>query len=254
VLEVGCGTGAMARQIARRLGDAGEIVGLDLSGDHVEFATSVAASKALENLRFQRGDGRRPPEEFLEGFDVVIARYVLMYAIADNSVTDLILGMIRCLRPGGRLLLIEADINFGSHMYPPPAEPLASVMRELVRYYRDQGGIEWRAGIRLFQWLTDAGLIDIDVRLLDCRIIRGGHPRTLVKHDGLDLETLMAPVLGSGLEGTKAGWLAEQWRGLLADARSFVYTPVFIASWIKPFAARPTLTREDPGNAKEQSR
>ena len=233
VLEVGCGTGALARQIARQFPDGAEIVGLDLSPDHVDFATTAAANEALDAVRFVRGDGRNPPAEFLDRFDIALARYVFMYAMADGTAIDLVNGMIRCLRPGGRLILIEADINFGSHMHPPPAEPLATVMRNIVEYYRDRGGIEWRAGIRLHEFLSKAGLRNIDIRMMGCRIIQGGRPLALVEHDGKDLDILMAPVPGSHPDAPSSAALAEQWRHLLSDEGSFAYTPIFMASWIK---------------------
>jgi SAM-dependent methyltransferase len=234
ILEVGCGTGALTREIARQWPDAVEVVGLDLSGSHVNFATAASAGASITTTRFVQGDGRRPAAEFIGRFDVVLARYVLMYAMADGSAVDLLSGMIRCLRPGGILLLIEADINFGSHMNPPPVEPLASIMRDVVRYYRERGGIEWRAGIRLYELLSEMRLDGVDVSLLNCRIIQGGCPRALVEHDGQDIETLIAPVVAGHFRESAAIELADQWRRLLSNTRGFTYTPIFMASWTKP--------------------
>jgi SAM-dependent methyltransferase len=234
ILEIGCGTGALTREIARQHRKAIEVVGIDLASSHVDRATTLAAQANLNNVRFMRADGRSPPEELLGSFDAVMARYVFMYAMADGSAADLLSGMIRCLRPGGALLLIEPDINFGAHMHPPPAEPLASVMRDVVHYYRQRGSIEWRAGIRLFELMTNAGFEGVELKLLDCRIIQGGRPRALAEHDGLDLEALMAPVIGCAPEAAIAGDLARQWRRLLGDSGSFIYSPIFVARWSKP--------------------
>lgn len=243
ILEIGCGSGAVTREIARQH-PTSEVVGVDLTHRHIEYATAAAAQAGLKNVRFMRGDGRDPPAQFVGHFDVVMARYVFMYAMADGSAGDLLAGMVRCLRPGGALLLVEADINFGSHMNPPPQEPLASVMREVVSYYRELGSIEWRAGIHLFELLTDAGLEGATVKLLDCRIIQGGHPSALVEHDGKDIETLIAPVVGRVPEAYVAGDMTMQWRRLLGDTRSFIYTPIFLARWRKPSPGRQEGSRQ----------
>ena len=234
ILEVGCGSGALTRALARRLGGKPEIVGLDLSPAHVAFAQATAAHRGARRLRFVTGDGRDPPAEFTASFDVVLARYVFMYALADGSAVDLLAGMISCLRPGGRLLLIEADINFGATLFPPPDEPLARAMRAIVRHYRAYGGIEWRAGVRMGEFLRRAGLEGVDVRLIDGRIIHGGRPRALVEHDGRDLEALLAPAIGAPADSAAVRDLAGEWRRRLADPTGFSYTPVFVTSWTKP--------------------
>jgi SAM-dependent methyltransferase len=233
VLEVGCGTGVLTRELARRLPSA-DVIGIDLSKRHVAFANRAAARAGLGRVRFAQGDGCDPPAEFLSAFDVVLARYVFMYAIADGSAANLLSGMIRCLRPGGRLLLIEADINFGTTMHPAPGSQLAATMRKVVRYYRARGGIEWRAGIRLYDLLVRQGLNGVDVRLIEGRIIQGGRPGSLVDHDGRDLETLIGPAIGQAPSGLAVRSLAAQWRATLADVGGFVYTPIFMASWIRP--------------------
>ncbi len=55
VLDVGCGSGAMARLIARDH-PALEVVGIDGNASYLDFAEGLRRAEGLENLRFEAGD------------------------------------------------------------------------------------------------------------------------------------------------------------------------------------------------------
>jgi len=56
ILEVGCGTGFLARLLAQAFPDA-QVIGLDTDGALLEVADQLAASQALMNqLTFSQGD------------------------------------------------------------------------------------------------------------------------------------------------------------------------------------------------------
>lgn len=98
VLDVGCGPGRHAHELARR----GIVVhGVDISARFVELAREAAPSGAT----FERLDARRLP--FDGEFDAVVclcqgAFGMMTHDDADDAVVG---GMARALRPGGRLLL-----------------------------------------------------------------------------------------------------------------------------------------------------
>lgn len=75
VLEIGCGTGAVARVLAGRP-QIGEVVGIDPSEIFIERARQLAAE--LPNLSFVVGDGRELP--FDDGaFDAVVCHTALCH-------------------------------------------------------------------------------------------------------------------------------------------------------------------------------
>jgi SAM-dependent methyltransferase len=94
VLDVGCGTGVLAREALRRVGQAGQVVGLDLN----EGMLAVAA-RAEPKIEWRHGDAASLPFEDAS-FDVVVSQFALMYFL-DRVVS--LSQMWRTLAPGGRL-------------------------------------------------------------------------------------------------------------------------------------------------------
>jgi ubiquinone/menaquinone biosynthesis C-methylase UbiE len=102
VLEVGCGTGAVARTLAVRPG-VGEVVGLDPSPVFVERARAIGAG--VDNLSYVTGSGTALP--FDDGaFDAVIFHTVLSHipeaggALAEAA---------RVTAAGGALAAFDGD-------------------------------------------------------------------------------------------------------------------------------------------------
>lgn len=94
MLEVGCGTGAVTRLLARRPGVA-EAIGVDPSSVFVAKAGELAAG--LDNASFEEGDGRAL--RFGDGgFDMVVCHTVLCHVPEPERVLT---EALRVLRPGG---------------------------------------------------------------------------------------------------------------------------------------------------------
>jgi len=90
VLDIACGGGDVAVDVARRLaraGIAGEVVGCDLSPVALEYATALAARGHVGRVRFTRLDVLRDP--WPTGFDVVMCSLFLHHLSDDDAVTVL---------------------------------------------------------------------------------------------------------------------------------------------------------------------
>jgi len=94
VLDVGCGTGVLAREALRRVGQDGQVAGVDLN----EGMLAVAA-RAEPAIDWRLGDAASLPFEDV-GFDAVVSQFALMYF--PDRVASL-REMWRTLAPGGRL-------------------------------------------------------------------------------------------------------------------------------------------------------
>jgi len=99
VLDVGCGNGAVALEVARRVGSGGSVLGLDLSGPMLATARQRAAGAGLTHARFEQGDAQVHPlgEAF---FDGVTSRFGVMFF---NDPVAAFANLARATRPGGRL-------------------------------------------------------------------------------------------------------------------------------------------------------
>jgi ubiquinone/menaquinone biosynthesis C-methylase UbiE len=101
VLDVGCGTGVLALEAARRVGDRGRVVGLDVN----DGMLAVARRKA-PHLDWRHGAAESLPFE-PGAFDAVISQFALMF-FQDRPAA--LREMLRVLRPGGRLAVAVWDV------------------------------------------------------------------------------------------------------------------------------------------------
>jgi SAM-dependent methyltransferase len=96
VLDVGCGTGVLAREARRRVGQEGRVVGLDLN----EGMLAVAA-RTEPTIEWRQGDAASLPFDDAS-FDIVVSQFALMY-FPDRATS--LSEMWRTLAPGGRLAI-----------------------------------------------------------------------------------------------------------------------------------------------------
>lgn len=97
-LDIACGTGLVTLEAARAVGNAGEVVGTDISGAMVAATQEAAAREGLRNVVTQRADAEALPGPD-DAFDVVLCALGLMYVPDPLRAMQ---EMHRVLRAGGR--------------------------------------------------------------------------------------------------------------------------------------------------------
>lgn len=95
VLDIACGTGIVARVARERLGDAGYIVGIDVSSDMLAVARAVAPG-----IDWRQGNANALPLHDREQFDIVVCQQGLQF-FPDKPAA--VAQMRRALAKGGRL-------------------------------------------------------------------------------------------------------------------------------------------------------
>ncbi len=106
VLDVGCGPGFLAAELAGALGRGGRVVGIDRSPTMLALAQARCGAAGLgDRVELQVGDARRLPAA--DGaFDAAVA--ALTYEFSGDVGTALA-EIHRVLRPGGRVLILDTD-------------------------------------------------------------------------------------------------------------------------------------------------
>ena len=100
-LDVCCGTGDLALELASRVAPGGHVVGCDFSEPMLDLAREKAA--AVEEARFEWADALQLPYD-AERFDAVTVGFgVRNLSDLDRGLAE----MSRVLRPGGRLVILE---------------------------------------------------------------------------------------------------------------------------------------------------
>jgi ubiquinone/menaquinone biosynthesis C-methylase UbiE len=100
VLDVGCGTGIVARLAAERVGPAGQVVGVDLNEGMLAVAGRIAPA-----VEWRQGDAVHLPFPD-SSFDVVLSQFALMF-VPDRA--GALREMVRVTRSGGEVLVSVWD-------------------------------------------------------------------------------------------------------------------------------------------------
>jgi SAM-dependent methyltransferase len=106
VLDVGCGTGVVARTVARQNTFSGTVIGVDLSSYLIKAAIRLATEEQVASqITFQTGDTRSL--DFADAaFDAVIAHTLISHV--DNPFT-VIQEAARVVKPGGMVAIFDGD-------------------------------------------------------------------------------------------------------------------------------------------------
>ncbi|HMI85221.1 MAG TPA: methyltransferase domain-containing protein [Polyangiaceae bacterium] len=153
MLDVGSGLGQFARAVAKITGV--RVVGVERSGDQIAESARQAGIAGEEHLLdLRHGDAQHLPLEDDEWatFDVAHARFLLEHV---REPLEIVKGMVRAVRPGGRIVLEDDDHDL-LRLWPEPPG-VAAIWKAYMRTY-DRAGNDPFTGRRLVQLLHQAGV------------------------------------------------------------------------------------------------
>ncbi len=104
VLDVGCGTGTLAMEVARRVGRAGRVAGVDPGTEQIARARAKAARRHVP-IEFQIGVIEQLPFPD-QTFDVVLST-LMMHHLPASLKHQGLAEIARVLKPGGRLVIAD---------------------------------------------------------------------------------------------------------------------------------------------------
>jgi SAM-dependent methyltransferase len=211
-LEVGAGTGTVARILADLVGPTGRVLAVDLDPRFLIDLPRQVEVRALD-LRTD------PLPE--AAFDLVHARMVVEHIPPQR---DLLSTLVRSLRPGGWLLVEDADFVTAGICVPPQPlhEKVLGALLDLTR----SGGYDDSYGRRLFADLRSLGLTDLAAEFHGGQIVAGEGsgwaPWQLL------VQQFQERLLEAGLLTQEE--LAEWWE-LSNDGRTVGTSPTMFCAW-----------------------
>ena len=212
VLDIGCGTGDDTRRVAELVGPDGEAVGVD-------------ASEAMIAAARRRTEGTGLPATFLVGdaaalhfadasFDAVRAERVLIHVPDAGRV---LAEMVRVTRPGGRVVVIDIDMDTCVFDLPD-----IDLTRRAVHAMSDALACG-QIGRQLRRRFAEAGLTDV---ALDSRFVLATRPFLPQLVPGCLLSAVDAGLLAK--EDADAFWEAIEAAQAVDDL--FAGIPFFVVS------------------------
>lgn len=219
VLDVGCGHGAVFDLLAARVGAAGHITGLDASHALLDEARQRCEKISL-GVELHQGDAHRLPFNDA-AFDATRADRVLIFLHDPGAA---LVEMARVTRPGGRVVVTEADL--GSAVVDAPDLELTRVLLATAAEAVPGGWI----GRRLRGLFVDAGLVDVEVHMFGAPSTNFGE---WVRRMGLAPAVQRAVALGRAPAAAARAWL-EEVEARDRAGRFFAASTFFMASATRP--------------------
>jgi SAM-dependent methyltransferase len=173
LLDCGCGPGSLTLDLARRL-NPGQVIGIDITDDHLAVGRAAAEQAGLENVEFRVGDAMALPFDDAS-FDVVLLHTVLDH-VRDPAAA--LAEACRVLCPGGLVAARCAD--FGGLVCWPDDGATPEFFRLLGALMRKHGG-DGERGRRVGAMLVEAGFEDVEI---SASFAAGGRPSSILMLEG----------------------------------------------------------------------
>lgn len=212
-LDVGAGTGSLARQLARRVAPTGHVTALDVD---TRFLEPLAA----EHLDVVQSDVTR---DELPGdpYDLVHARLLLEHLPQREAV---LATLVAATKPGGWVLI--EDFDWATvHMVDPPSaihDKVAGAIRDLFSRH----GYSPSYGRALPRALLRAGLQSVGTHAQAIQV-------TADRHAGVPQWELLADQFAPGLiaAGLVTASDLEDFHALWHDGRTICFSPLMVSCW-----------------------
>jgi ubiquinone/menaquinone biosynthesis C-methylase UbiE len=227
VADLGCGSGKTTAVLHKLAQPGGEALGLDISSDRIAFANEHYKTSGLH---FVEGDLLQPLTD-IGSFDFIWIRFVLEYYL-ENSF-DIVSNVVRCLKPGGILCLIDLDNNCLNH-HDLPAR-LQRTLFATMEALQAKANFDPYVGKKLYSFLYDLGFADINVDVSGHHLI-WGELKESDSFNWLKKIEIAPKKIDHQFEEYEGGYeefLAEC-KTFFTDPRRFTYSPIISCRGVKP--------------------
>lgn len=227
LLDVGCGPGFGALELAEIVGSTGRIIGIDESARFLAYLRGECARRNVANIDARHGDVQQLDLPSA-GIDGAYARWVLCFVREPERVVR---AVARALRPGG-VFAVQDYFNYTALALAPRSAIFGRVVQAIEARWRAHGG-DPDLVARLPRMLREAGLTLREIAPIT-RALRPSDdfwqwPTTFFRN-------FVPTLVPEGfLKQSEADELAREWQSRSADPDTFFFTPpVFDVIATKP--------------------
>ena len=179
VIDVGCGCGDTSFELARHVGETGQVLGVDVSAPMLEVARARAVPAGSAALEFRQADASEAP--LPERNDLLFSRFGVMFF---DQATPALRHLRGSMRPGGRFVFVcwRAPRDNDWAMAPLAAARRATGLTPAPADPNAPGPFAFADEQRLRGILADAGFERIEVQRFDAPVILGPSPRSAAEN------------------------------------------------------------------------
>lgn len=143
VLDIGCGPGFAAADLAELVGPAGKVLGIEGSPAYIDHFVDRMANLGYHHAEVRRADihalaqvAKPAAEEQTPFFDAAYCRWVLSFS---NDVATVFNQIHQCLKPGGRIV-IQDYFNWRSMSLAPRVPAFTKGVQAIIEYWEAHDG------------------------------------------------------------------------------------------------------------------
>ena len=226
VLDVGCGTGIIARQAATAVGTTGAVTAVDVADDMIAVARAQPAPRGAP-IVWRQGDATSLP--FTDGsFDVVLCQMSLMF-VEDRAAA--IREMHRVLSDQGRVVVstpgsIQPTFELMEQAIVDHISPSLAGFVRMVFSMHDPANLE--------ALLRDGGFADVESTVYTATFDLPSPAEFLWQYINL---TPMAPFVAESpraAQDAMEAQVVETWQPYVRDGRTPVDQPMVLATGVRP--------------------
>jgi ubiquinone/menaquinone biosynthesis C-methylase UbiE len=222
VVDVGCGPLGVLDMLSRRVGPAGEVVGLDSEPKMIDYAQRSLAERSLDNVTLIRADARATGLAS-DCFDLAHERLVLISLTSPQKVVD---EMARVVRPGGWVM--TQNVDWLTWTCEPAHPAWDSLFGALVRTWRAIG-LNPFTGRRMPALLRAANLTDVTMAL-SAHTQQAGQPNQMLLLRFIDI--FRDQIVDDGtIDAAALGRFTDQLTEHLSRPETFTVQPLLFQAW-----------------------
>jgi len=221
LLDVGCGPGDASFDLARLVGSAGRVHGVEISERFVGHLRRQAEARGIRNLTAEVGDATAMGHLPEGSFDGAWARWLLCFLGDPEAVVR---GVARALKPGGAFV-VQDYMKYLGVLVAPEDPAFDRVFEAMFASWRATGG-DGNVGARVPAMMERAGLEVVHVRTL----VRTARPGSALWQWPRAFFSIFTPVLVADgfLAQADADAFHQRWDERERQPGSFFSTPPMV--------------------------